>query len=128
MKESVLRRWHRSLGILLALFIIFQTGSGFLISFGEFSAPHSHAHEDAHASSHGNNEGESLWHEGLEFIHRGAGTAGSLYRILIGIGLLWMAVSGSMIFFKISTRSKKGQPVSPNVVKVEGAAGLRRQG
>ena len=112
MKESILRRWHRSLGILLALFIILQTGSGFLISLGELSVPHSHALEDTHASSHGNNEGESLWHEGLEFIHHGAGTAGSLYRILIGIGLLWMAVSGSMIFLKIRARSKKGQSVS----------------
>jgi hypothetical protein len=112
MKESVLRRWHRNLGILLALFIILQAGTGFLISLGEFSALHSNGHEDTHASSHGNNEGESLWHEGLEFIHHGAGTAGSLYRILIGIGLLWMAVSGTIIFFKIRTRSKKGQPVS----------------
>ena len=85
MKESVLRRWHRSLGILLALFIILQTGSGFLISLGDFSAPHSHGHEDTHASSHGNNEGESPWHEGLECIHHGAGTTEGLYRILIGI-------------------------------------------
>jgi hypothetical protein len=100
MKESVLRRWHRSLGILLALFIILQTGSGFLISLGELSVPHSHAHEDTNASSHGNNEGESLWHEG------------SLYRVFVGIGLLWMTVSGSMIFFKIRIRSKKDQPLS----------------
>ena len=112
MKESVLRRWHRGLGILLALFIILQTGSGFLISLGDFSAPHSHALKDTHASFHKNNEGESLWHEGLEFIHHGAGAAGNLYRILIVIGLLWMAVSGIMIFFKIRTRSKKGQTVS----------------
>ena len=112
MKESVLRRWHRSLGILLALFIILQTGTGFLISLGELSVPHSHAHEDTNASSHGNNEGESLWHEGLEFIHHGAGIAGSLYRIFIGIGLLLMTVSGSMIFFKIRIRSKKNQPLS----------------
>jgi hypothetical protein len=112
MKESFIRKWHRSLGILLALFIILQTGSGFLISLGELSVPHSHTQDDNNASSHGNNEGESLWQEALEFIHHGAGTAGSLYRILIGIGLLWMAVSGSMIFFKIKARSKKGQPVS----------------
>ena len=112
MKESVLRRWHRSLGILFALFIILQTGSGFLISLGELSVPHSHTHEDTNASSHGNNEGESLWHEGLESIHHGTGTAGSLYRIFIGIGLLWMTVSGSLIFFKIRIRSKKDQPLS----------------
>ena len=60
MKESVFRRWHWSLGILLALFIILQTGSGLLISLGELSVPHSHAHEDTNASSHGNNKGESL--------------------------------------------------------------------
>jgi hypothetical protein len=33
MKEVDLRRWHRRPGIIVALFIILQTGSGFLLSF-----------------------------------------------------------------------------------------------
>ena len=55
--------------------------------------------------------GDSLWHAGPEFLHSGAATAGSLYRILIRTGQLWTAVSGSMTFFKIMARSKKGQSV-----------------
>ena len=105
MKESTLRKWHRSVGISVVLFMFLQAGSGFLISIGILSMPHAHAHEDTHAYSRRNNEGASLWHEGLEFIHHGAGTAGSLYRILIGMSLLWMAASGSMILFKIRVRS-----------------------
>ena len=114
-KESVLRTWHQSPGISLALFIIFQTGSGFLSSLADFSAPHSHALEDTHASFHENNEGGSLWHERLEFIHLGADIPGSLYRILIGLGLFWMAVSGIMIFFKIRTRFKNKTSQYPQI-------------
>jgi hypothetical protein len=35
MKEVNLRTWHRRIGIVLALFIILQAGSGFLIMLGD---------------------------------------------------------------------------------------------
>ena len=107
MKESNLRRWHRNLGILLALFIILQAGSGFLISLSGLSMPHSHANDGNHTPSLTHEEEEGVWHEGLEFLHHGAGRAGAIYRILLGIGLVLMAVSGSMIFFKIRARTRK---------------------
>jgi hypothetical protein len=107
LKEAYLRRWHRNLGILLALFIILQAGSGLLISLGEFSVPHTHANEEVYGSPQKYEEAESLWYKSLEFIHHGRGTIGSIYRILVGIGFVGMAVSGSMIFFKIRSRSRK---------------------
>lgn len=106
MEESVLRTWHRTLGIVLALFIIFQAGSGFFISLSQMSVSHTHAHEESHPSAHGHEEGESFWHDSLKFIHHGAGTLGTVYRIIVEIGILVMVLSGSMIFFKIRARSK----------------------
>ena len=85
MKESDLRRWHRTFGIILSLFIILQTGSGLLISLSEIGTPHSHAHSESvvHADTHG--EGKSQWKASIGFIHHGAGPIGLIYRILLGI-------------------------------------------
>ena len=54
MKKSDIRKWHRNLGILLALFIVFQAGSGLLITLNDLSVPHSHAHGDGpvHVKNH----------------------------------------------------------------------------
>jgi uncharacterized iron-regulated membrane protein len=97
MKESDLRRWHRALGIIVAVFLILQAGSGFVLSLNGLSILHTNAHE----------EGESLWYMSLEFIHRGGGTPGTIYRLAVGLSMLVMAVSGSVIFFKIRARSRK---------------------
>jgi hypothetical protein len=107
MKEVNLRKWHRRIGIILALFVILQAGSGLLIGLGDLSPSQTHAHSEPAVSSGGHEEAESPWHEALEFIHHGAGSAGALYRIIIGIGILWMAISGGLIFFQTRARSTK---------------------
>jgi hypothetical protein len=63
-------------------------------------------HEETVMPSNAHEEEESLWHESLEFVHHGAGPIGTIYRLLAGFGILGMAVSGSMIFFKIRARSR----------------------
>jgi hypothetical protein len=107
MKEVNLRAWHRRIGIILALFIILQAGSGFLITLGDLIPSTSPDTEHAVAVTTVDEEEEHFWDEALEFIHFGAGAAGALYRILLGAGVLWMAVSGGLIFFRIRARSKK---------------------
>lgn len=106
MKETDLRKWHRRFAIMLVLFIILQAGSGLLLSVIGLITPHSHARTES-VDSYGHNEdgGESLWKGSLEFIHHGAGAIGAVYRIVLGIGILGMAVSGSVIFLKIRERS-----------------------
>lgn len=106
MKESDLRKWHRTIGIVLAVFVALQAGSGFLLSLNELSMPHSHAYIESVVPHHGHEEGESIWHEGLEFVHHGGGLVGTAYRLLVGIGIIGMAISGCMIFFKIRARSR----------------------
>jgi len=107
MKELDYRKWHRAIGIIVALFIILQAGSGFLLSLGGVSIPHTHAHEEVYRTGPDQEEGNSLWHDALEFIHHGGGIIGTTYRLLLGIGIVVMAVSGGMIYFKVSVRSKK---------------------
>jgi hypothetical protein len=106
MKEINLRTWHRRIGIILALFIILQAGSGFFITLGDLIPSQSPDAESAVAAATVDEE-EDFWDEALEFIHFGDDVVGGLYRILLGAGVLWMAVSGGLIFFRIRTRSKK---------------------
>ena len=108
MKEVDLRKWHRTIGIIVALFIVLQGGSGFLLSLNDLPAPRIHTHEEAYSTGHDHEEGDSLWHDALEFVHLGGGTIGTVYRLLLGFGIAVTAVSGGMLFFKIRARSKKG--------------------
>jgi len=77
-------------------------GSGLLITLGDLSPSKT---EPAVAATV--NEEKPFWDEALEFIHFGAGPAGAFYHIVLGAGVLWMAVSGGLIFFRIRARSKK---------------------
>jgi len=69
MKESDLRKGHRSFGLILALFIILQAGSGLLITLSGSGIPHSHAHSEAVVRSGPHEDGKSLWNTSLGFIH-----------------------------------------------------------
>jgi hypothetical protein len=86
MKEADLRKYHRSIGITIAVFVFFQAFTGLLLSV-------------EHIFSHINQ---------LEFahlIHFGGGLAGNIYRIVLALGLLFMAGTGSWIYFKIRSRT-----------------------
>jgi hypothetical protein len=43
----------------------------------------------------------------LTSLHFGGGSWGHLYRILLGLGLMGMAISGALIYLKIQARTKK---------------------
>lgn len=88
MKELDLRKWHRTMGITLALFIVIQAGSGLLLSLEDFLAS---IFPGAPAL--------------LTSIHTGGGGLGTFYRVLLGLGLVGMAASGSLIYSKIKARS-----------------------
>jgi hypothetical protein len=107
MREADLRRWHRSMGIIVAAFIILQVGSGFLLSLGGLPILRTYADQETYSSGHAQGEGERLWQDALDFIHLGGGIVGATYRLLLGLGIVVVAVSGSMIFFKIRARSKR---------------------
>jgi len=91
----------------VALFIILQAGSGFFLSLGGLPIPHTHAHEEIYGRGSAQEQSGSLWHDALEFAHPGGGIIGTVYRLLLGLGIVVTAVSGGMIFFKIRARSRK---------------------
>ena len=87
MNEAYLRKWHRRLGIVLALFIFAQALSGVVLNCAILeSLP-----------------GLGYW---ANVLHRGGGEFGSLYRLLLGLGLAGMAFSGSLIFYRIWQRTQ----------------------
>ena len=95
------------MGIIVAAFIILQAGSGFLLSLGGLPILRTHAHEETYRPGHAQEEGERLWQDALELIHLGDGIIGTIYRLLLGFGIVATAVSGGTIFFKIRARSKR---------------------
>jgi hypothetical protein len=73
---------------LFALFIFLQTLSGLILNLEDLV--------DLAAVTR--------WASAL---HRGGGEFGTVYRSLLGLGLLGMAFSGSLIFYNIWQRSQK---------------------
>lgn len=86
MKEPILRKYHRYMGMTIALLVVVQIGTGMLLSLNflirsEFP--------------------DSI----LSSIHFGDGVIGNLYRILLGAAILFMVTTGSWISMKIHARS-----------------------
>jgi hypothetical protein len=106
-KEINLRKWHRSTGIVLALFIILQAGTGLIFSLGDLIGPDTDEDSGSATNPGSNHETASGLEDSLKLIHFGGETVGGVYRILLGIGIVYMAVSGSIIYFKIRSRSKQ---------------------
>jgi len=88
MNEVSLRKWHRSLGIILALFLFVQATTGALMAV-QFALKYSEPFD------------------ALEILHTGGGLAGSLYRVLLGLGLMTMVITGVLIYLKIRGRTRK---------------------
>ncbi|MFA6471094.1 MAG: hypothetical protein WCU00_03550 [Candidatus Latescibacterota bacterium] len=100
MKEKELRNYHRRIGIIVVVFVFIQALSGLMFSI-ETIAPGMHLDRIA------------------DPIHFGGGLSGSIYRIFVALGLLFMAGTGSWIFLKIRSRTlsvsqnKPQQPIIP---------------
>jgi hypothetical protein len=117
MKESELRKIHRYIGVILALFLLLQGGSGMLIALGELFGPH-YAHSDTTDGHHEEvnlSDSHALHSEDLDKnkkhgiigqIHHSNGTVWHFYRVLVGIGVVVMVFSGVILFIKIQHRSK----------------------
>jgi uncharacterized iron-regulated membrane protein len=91
MKEATLRRYHRYLGVSIALLVVFQVGTGLLLSLNALI---------------GSNALDTV----LTFIHFGDGVIGNVYRIVLGATLLFMVVTGAWIYLKMLARSAGAPP------------------
>ena len=84
MNPVYLRKFHIAAGIILAVSILIQAGTGLLLSLRFIPLPN-----------------------GFRLIHWGGGMPGMIYRGLLGCGLLFMVVSGAVVFFKTRKMMKK---------------------
>jgi uncharacterized iron-regulated membrane protein len=112
MKAIYLNKLHRYVGICIAPFIVIQTFSGLLLDFGFFRR--SRSGSGVEEASHARNVADSL----LVKIHFGPGLLNDCYHLLLGLGVLWMAVTGWMLYLRIIKMRKKSMTVvSPGGVK-----------
>ena len=94
MKGPFLNRVHRYVGIVIAPFLVVQTLSGLLLNFGMFRR----------SGSTLTDRGLPMVYEGFERLlakaHFGPGLVDDLYHLLLGIGTVWMALSGWLLFLR----------------------------
>ena len=128
MNQLSLRKLHKTIGIILAFFIFLQAGTGMFLSFA-VNHSHAHTDAVTISDKHEEKpismveeraiepekdvavvkETEAVVHKHgdeiedsqsmLQSIHHGGGFVGSLYRIILASGFLFMAFSGSLIFY-----------------------------
>ncbi len=86
MKEPQLRSWHRKAGVAVIIFILLQALTGVILTmeniFGFYLG--------------------GIVHN----LHMRYDTAGNIYRLISGIGILWMSVTGLAILVKMRERRK----------------------
>ncbi|NTW98663.1 MAG: hypothetical protein HGB35_01740 [Geobacteraceae bacterium] len=104
MKEMDLRKFHRIAGIVIAPLLILQSFSGIFLSVDWLLGIHRRVGE---AITQTISPLLGFWDMILVNIHYGPGVGGALYHVLLGIGTVWVAVSGFMIFLKIRARQKQ---------------------
>ncbi|MBW2107767.1 MAG: hypothetical protein JRI36_03750 [Deltaproteobacteria bacterium] len=107
MQEEILRKWHRRIGIVVALFIILQAGSGLWITLGESFESETHGHGDELAPTALHQPEESTGHEIMGTVHHRGGVGGLIYRIVTGAAVIGMALSGAGIFLKTNRRMRR---------------------
>jgi uncharacterized iron-regulated membrane protein len=106
MKGNYLNKLHRYVGICLTPFLVIQTLSGLLLDFGLFRRG---------ASGPGGEEAQqvrSALDALLVKLHFGPGVVNDGYHILLGIAILWMTVSGWMLYLRIRRVRKKSVTVA----------------
>ncbi len=104
MKEIELRKWHRRMGIGLALFLFLQAASGILLSLEGLPISGGWAHTEHGMGTLVESTAQTNA-DPLGFLHHGGGGLGAVYRLALGAATLWMALSGSWIYLKIRRRS-----------------------
>ena len=104
MKEPDIRKWHRWTAIVIAPLLVAQAVSGIFLSVDWLLGIHRRTAEEIKETIP---PLLRLWDMILVEIHYGPGVGGAFYHILLGIGAVWVAVSGFMIFLKIRARQTK---------------------
>lgn len=103
MKEILLHKLHRYVGIAVAPFLIIQTVSGLLLGFGFFRRP---------GAGIGGRVLPGSLDELLVKIHFEPGWLGDAYHLVLGAGIIWIALSGWVIYLRGWRRRKNASALS----------------
>ena len=110
MKQASMRKGHRWLGVILALFVFLQVGSGLWLTVSEMGPSHGHGsegdrHEAAAAGTHAEAERETPHGHGIAgALHHAENTGAATYRVALALGILVQTLLGLGIFFSIMKR------------------------
>jgi uncharacterized iron-regulated membrane protein len=99
MNKLVVNKLHRYVGIACAPFLVLQTLSGLFLDFGLFRRS---------GESMGGMESRGAWDAFLVKVHFGPGWLGDAYHLLLGAGIVWMAVSGWVLYLRVR-RAQRGK-------------------
>jgi len=111
MTEKNVRKYHGTIGVILSLFILVQVGSGTLIALNEVLGRGHHVH--AGSSQHDTNykvddHNEQNDEDGLnQIVHHYGGRLVQALRVLLGLGVLFMVISGIVIYVLVHNRKKQ---------------------
>lgn len=110
MTEKNIRKYHGRIGMLLAIFILIQVGSGTIIAFNTIIEQRPHTHDEySNIDVHnmGDNDNSSTNKAGLiKTIHHHGETIFQILRIVLGIGIFMMVISGAAIYLLMQKRTK----------------------
>ncbi len=98
MKEAYLRKWHRRLGIILALFIFLQTLAALVLNLEDLF-------EIAAVTGWAN------------VLHRGGGDFGTVYRTLLGLGFWVWPFPAVLFFLKFGSAPEKDRILADSEIK-----------
>lgn len=101
MKEIGINKLHRYAGIAIAPFLVIQALSGLFLDFGLFRAGSTVTGAQKMPAARG------AWDLLLLKIHFGPGLISSTYHLLLGAGIIWMAVSGWVLYLRMRRTRRK---------------------
>lgn len=114
MKALRLNTLHRYVGIAIAPFMVIQTVSGLLLDFGLFRG-------GAEMGKQGTPVSRGLWDLLLIKVHFGAGWLNDAYHLLLGAGIIWMALSGWILYLRVRRARRKPAASNATGEQVSGA-------
>ncbi|MHC1713882.1 MAG: hypothetical protein AB9872_17210 [Solidesulfovibrio sp.] len=92
MNEATLRRYHRGLGLILAILLGLQALTGLFLSLNDLLPPAMQS---------------EIVDKSFGFLHRGGRVTGNIYRVLLGAAVLYQITLGGLISLKIRARTKR---------------------
>ena len=114
MEPPTLNKLHRRVGIIIAPCLVIQTLSGLLLSFGVFREGGRTVKLRHFLESRGN------WNGVLVNTHFGPGLLSDAYHLLLVGGIIWMAVSGWMLYLRGRRARQRGAATGEGAAQADG--------